>query len=130
MVAGGCAVTVRPLVALRGATTVDADEAAQVTERTQELLTELFRRNQVSHDELVSILFTCTEDITSEFPAVGARGIGLGDVPLMCMRELGIRHGNPLTIRVMVHCYSDVPRPDLRHVYLHDARHLRDDLPG
>lgn len=120
----------RHLVALRGATTVEADEAAQVTERTQELLAELFRRNSVGHDDLVSVLFTCTDDITSEFPAVGARAIGLGDVPLMCMRELGIRHGNPLTIRVMVHCYSAIPRPDLRHTYLHDARGLRDDLPG
>lgn len=118
------------LVALRGATTVDTDTAAEVTARTQELLTDLFARNQVDHDALVSVIFTCTEDITSEFPAVGARGIGLGDVPLMCMRELAIRHGNPRTIRVLVHCYSTIPRAALRHVYLHGARHLRDDLPG
>lgn len=118
------------LVGLRGATTVDTDDADEVTARTQELLGELFARNGVDHDALVSVIFTCTPDLTSEFPAVGARRIGLGDVPLMCMQELAVRHGNPRTIRVLVHCYSATPRAQLRHVYLHDARHLRDDLPG
>ena len=57
-----------------------------------------------------------------------ARKFGLGDVPLLCARELSIRHGNPRTVRILVHCYSRTPRADLRHVYLHHAKHLRDDL--
>jgi chorismate mutase len=98
--------------------------------RTEELLAELLKRNQVEHDDLVSIIFTSTGDLLSEFPAIAARNLGYGDVPLLCARELAIRHGNPMTVRVLVHCYSDTPRADLRHVYLHDAKNLRDDLPG
>ena len=117
------------LVALRGATTVDADARDHVVARTGELLVDLLERNGVEHDDLVSIIFTATGDLTSEFPAAGARALGLSDVPLLCAGELAIRNGNPRTIRVLVHCYSSRPRASLRHVYLHRASHLRDDLP-
>jgi chorismate mutase len=117
------------LVAIRGATTVETDARDAIMERTQELLRELLERNGVDHDDLVSIIFTATEDITSEFPAAAARAHGLGDVPLLCARELAVQGGNPNTIRVLVHCYSERPRAGLRHVYLHRASHLRDDLP-
>jgi chorismate mutase len=122
--------TTERLVALRGATTVEDDTREAVLQRTRELLSGLLERNGVEHDQLVSILFTSTSDLHSEFPAVAARALGLGDVPLLCAGELEVTGGNPRTIRVMVHCYSARPRPTLRHVYLHDARHLRDDLPG
>jgi chorismate mutase len=118
------------LVALRGATTAETDERGGIVERTEELITQLLARNAVHHDDLVSIIFTATEDLISEFPAVAARNLGLGDVPLLCARELSIRHGNPRTVRILVHCYSRTPRAELRHVYLHGARNLRDDLPG
>jgi chorismate mutase len=118
------------LVAVRGATTVDDDNRDDLLERTAELLTELLKRNEVDHDDLVSIIFTCTDDLVSEFPAVAARALGLGDVPLLCARELGVKGGNPRTVRVLVHCYSAIPRKRLRHTYLHGARNLRDDLPG
>ncbi|HEV8649884.1 MAG TPA: chorismate mutase [Actinomycetes bacterium] len=118
------------LVALRGATTVDADVREAVIERTSELLVQLLDRNGVGHDDLVSIIFTATDDLVSEFPAAAARALGMGDVPLLCARELGIAHGNPSTVRVMVHCYSTRARASLRHVYLRQASHLRDDLPG
>ena len=118
------------LVALRGATTVEADTRDGVVARTTELLNELLARNEVAHDDLVSIIFTATADLRSEFPAAAARAIGLGDVPLLCAQELEIKGGNPQTVRVLVHCYSTRPRQRLRHVYLHGARHLRDDLPG
>jgi chorismate mutase len=117
------------LVALRGATTVDADTSDAVTERTGELLTALLERNDVHRDQLVSIIFTSTKDLHSAFPAVAARALGLGDVPLLCASELDVTGGNPNTIRVLIHCYSTRPRASLRHVYLHDAKHLRDDLP-
>jgi chorismate mutase len=117
------------LVALRGATTVDVDTREALGDRTAELLTALLERNGVGHDDLVSIIFTATEDLTSDFPAAAARAIGLGDVPLLCARELGVQGGNPATVRVLVHCYSTRPRANLRHVYLHRAKHLRDDLP-
>ena len=117
------------LVAIRGATTVEVDAREAVMQRTGELLRELLDRNGVGHDDLVSIIFTATDDVTSEFPAAAARQLGLGDVPLLCARELAVRHGNPSTIRVLVHCYSVRPRSSLRHVYLHRASSLRDDLP-
>ncbi|HZD02992.1 MAG TPA: chorismate mutase [Actinomycetes bacterium] len=117
------------LVGLRGATTVESDHREALIERTGELLTALLERNGVEHDQLVSVIFTATEDLTSEFPAAAARAIGLGDVPLLCARELSVRGGNPATVRVLIHCYSTRPRASLRHVYLHRAKHLRDDLP-
>ena len=118
------------LVALRGATTVDSDTSEAVVERTRELLSQLLERNAVEHDQLVSIIFTSTRDLRSAFPALAARELGLGDVPLLCAGELDVVGGNPNTIRVLVHCYSTRPRAQLRHVYLHRAKHLRDDLPG
>ena len=115
--------------ALRGATTVDVDEAEHLTERVQSLVNEMLRRNDVSKDDLISILFTATEDIHCMFPATAARGIGLGDVPLICARELDVVGGTPLCIRVLMHLVTDRPRSQLHHVYQEGARSLRDDLP-
>src|SRR5882724_13670663 len=91
------------LLALRGAITLDADTRDEVSEKTQRLVKEMLARNDVNHDDLVSIIFTATDDVTSEFPATAARALGLGDVPLLCARELGIAHGMHKTIRVMMH---------------------------
>ncbi len=115
---------------MRGATTVDENSKAEVDSKTQTLVKEMLERNAIEHDDLVSIIFTATDDITAEFPATAARALGLGDVPLLCARELGIEHGMPLAIRVMMHFYGEQPRGDLHHVYLEGARSLRDDLPA
>lgn len=116
--------------ALRGATTVDVDTREQVYERVQALLRELLARNGVDHEDIISILFTATDDIRSVFPAAAARVIGLGDVPLLCARELSIDDGTPLCIRVLMHLSTERPRSDLHHVYLEGAKGLRDDLPS
>jgi chorismate mutase len=115
--------------ALRGATTVDLDDKDHLFERVIALLEALFERNGIHHDDLISVLFTATGDIRSAFPAEAARKFGLGDVPLICARELDIEGGTPHCVRVMIHFTSDVPRDQLHHVYLEGARHLRDDLP-
>lgn len=115
--------------ALRGATTIDFDTAEEVSKHTKELLTLMLERNDIHKDDLISILFTATDDVHAEFPAVAAREIGLGDVPLMCARELAIVNSTPLCIRVMMHLESSRPRADMRHVYLRGAKGLRDDLP-
>src|SRR5437870_3098824 len=115
--------------ALRGATTVDADTEEQVDERVRTLVREMLARNGVDHDDLISIVFTATEDITSIFPAAAARAAGLGDVPLLCARELSVRKGTPLCIRVLMHLTTERARHELHHVYLEGARGLRDDLP-
>jgi chorismate mutase len=104
------------LLALRGATTCDEDSKSEIEVKTQAL-------------DLVSIMFTATDDLTAEFPATAARALGLGDVPLICARELNITHGMPRTIRVMMHFYGEQKRVDLHHVYHENARSLRDDLP-
>jgi chorismate mutase len=115
--------------ALRGATTVDVDDKDHLFERVIALLEALFERNGIHHDDLISVLFTATGDLRSAFPAEAARKFGLGDVPLICARELDIDGGTPRCIRVMIHFMSDVPRDQLHHVYLEGARNLRDDLP-
>jgi chorismate mutase len=74
-------------------------------------------------------LFTATDDVVSMFPATAARAVGLGDVPLLCARELAVEGGTPLCIRAMVHAYTARTRQELHHVYLEGARGLRDDLP-
>ena len=116
--------------ALRGATTVDADTPEQIASRTAALLEEMFDRNGVDHDDLISIWFTVTDDISSAFPASAARAIGLGDVPLLCAREIPVVGSMPRCIRVLAHLATDRPRHELRHVYLENAFGLRDDLPG
>ena len=118
------------ILALRGATTCDENSKTEVDTKTQRLVSEMLERNAIAHDDLVSIIFTATDDITAEFPATAARALGLGDVPLLCARELAIDHGMPLAIRVMMHFYGEQPRNDLHHVYLEGARSLRDDLPA
>lgn len=115
--------------ALRGATTVDADTEAQVTDRVQALVTTMLARNGADKEDLISVLFTATDDIRSMFPATAARGVGLGDVPLICARELAIVGGTPRCIRVLMHLNTNRSRADLHHVYLEGARGLRDDLP-
>ena len=119
------------VAALRGATTLDADSREQVLERTAEMLGELMERNGLSSDDMVSLLLTATDDIRSEFPAAAVRAAGISDVPMICARELDITGGSgvPLCIRLMAHVYTDRPRAELRHVYLHGARQLRSDLP-
>jgi chorismate mutase len=118
------------LRALRGATTVDHDEELHVHERVVELLEAMCERNGVHHDDIVSILFTATDDIHSAFPAAGARKLGLGDVPLICARELDITGGTQRCIRVLMHLTTERTRAEMRHVYLEGAVGLRDDLPG
>ena len=117
------------LLALRGATTCDDDSKEEIDHKTQALVNEMLERNDVLHDDLVSIIFTATDDLTTEFPATAARALGLGDVPLLCARELNIGHGMKRTIRVLMHFYGEQTRKELHHVYLEGARSLRDDLP-
>jgi len=115
--------------ALRGATTLDVDDPGHITERVVALLERILERNAVDKDDLVSILFTATDDVHSMFPARAARTMGLGDVPLICARELDVVGGTPRCIRVLLHLVTNRSRSELHHVYLEGARDLRDDLP-
>ena len=115
--------------ALRGATTVDADTEEQIRARTGALVATMLERNGVEKDDLISVVFTATDDIHAMFPATAVRAAGLGDVPLLCARELDIVGGMPQCIRVLMHVTTERPRDQLHHVYLEGARGLRDDLP-
>jgi chorismate mutase len=117
------------LLALRGATTCDEDSLAEIDTKTQVLVQAMLDRNEVEHEDIVSIIFTATDDLTSQFPATAARALGLGDVPLICARELGIDGAMPRAIRVLMHLYTTRKRGELHHVYLEGAKSLRDDLP-
>lgn len=113
--------------ALRGATTVEENEREAILDATREMLEELLSRNSLSADDLVSAIFTVTDDLDAEFPAVAARELGLSSVPLLCAREIPVPGSMPGVIRVLVHYRSEAPG-DPHHAYLRRASELRSDL--
>ncbi len=115
--------------AVRGATQVDADDRDLVLAATAELLEAVLRRNALTAHDLISVLFTATPDLRSEFPAYAARQMGLADVPLMCAAEIDVPGAMPRVLRLLAHVETSAPREDVRHVYLHGAAALRTDLP-
>lgn len=124
--AEGVAVAVR---AVRGATQVDADERDLVLAAASELVSAVLERNAISPGDLISVVFTATPDLTSEFPAYAARQLGITDVPLLCATEIDVPGSMPRVLRLLAHFETDLPRADVRHVYLRGAAGLRTDLP-
>lgn len=114
--------------AIRGAAQVSADDAAEMTEAVQELITEMLRRNGITADDLISIILTATVDLQATFPATAARGLGLGDVPLLSAQEVDVPGALPRVVRAMAHADIDVPRSAVKHVYIRGAQVLRQDL--
>lgn len=115
------------LFAVRGATQVEANEAAAIVGATEELMRELIARNGLEPELMVSCLFTTTEDLDAEFPAVAARNLGLDQVPLLCCREIPVPGSMPRVIRVMAHYYAAADHVP-SHAYLGGAQNLRRDL--
>ena len=115
------------LFALRGATTVDHNTSEDILGATETLMREIMERNGLVPDDVVSCLFTLTNDLDAQFPAVAARQLGFDQVPLMCAREVPVPGSLPRVIRVLMHYYADDDH-EARHVYLGDARKLRADL--
>lgn len=114
--------------AARGAITVAHDTPAEVLDATERLLETLLRRNDVVQDDLISVLFTTTQDLRSAFPAEAARRMGLGRVPLLCAQEIPVEGSMPAVIRVLLHFHSEASLDEVTHVYLDGAESLRDDL--
>src|SRR6201992_2838591 len=117
----------RRLYALRGAGQADADDRDSILAPTAELMQALIERNSLEPEAMVSCIFTTTEDLDAEFPAVAARQLGLSRVPLLCTREVPVPGSLPRVVRTLMHYYADedhVPK----HVYLNEARVLRSDL--
>jgi chorismate mutase len=117
------------LRALRGAITVRANEADAILSATEELVHEVIARNAIAPEDMVSCIFTCTDDLNAEFPAVAARNLGLSRVPLLCAREMHVPGSLPRVIRILLHYYAD-PAEAPNHVYLGEAVSLRRDLEG
>jgi chorismate mutase len=115
------------LYALRGAISVSRDDAREILSATTELMQEIMQRNTLAPDCVVSCIFTLTDDLTAEFPAVAARALGFERVPLLCAREIPVPGSLPKVIRVLIHYYAD-ENHEARHVYLREAATLRTDL--
>ncbi len=115
------------LFAVRGAVQADANGPAAIAEATSELMRELLSRNELEPGAIVSCLFTTTDDLDAEFPAVAARSLGLDAVPLLCCREIPVPGSMPRVIRAMVHYYAPVGHATA-HVYLGATQDLRADL--
>lgn len=114
--------------AIRGATCLTQDDAAEMSEAVVELLSEILERNGLVKDDLISVLFTATPDLHCAFPAAAARSLDFGDVPLICAQELDIDGALSKVIRVMVHAETNKKRADIKHVYLRGAEVLRQDI--
>ncbi|MDQ1628019.1 MAG: chorismate mutase [Actinomycetota bacterium] len=114
--------------AVRGATQLDADDREHLLASVDELIRAIVEQNALDTDDLVSMLFTATPDLHSEFPALAARQLGIGDVPLLCAQEIDVQGALPRVIRVMMHIETERPRSEIRHVYLRGAAALRRDL--
>jgi chorismate mutase len=114
--------------AVRGAIKVREDDAEVVLEATGRLIASVLQANRIAREDLVSILFTVTDDLRSVFPAEAARRMGLGAVPLLCAREIPVAGSMPSVVRILVHFHTDLGLDDVTHAYLDGAEALRDDL--
>jgi len=114
--------------AARGAIVVPTDDPESMRTATSKLLDALLARNAIAHDDLISILFTATEDLSSAFPAEAARRMGLGDIPLLCAREIPVVGSMPSIVRILLHFHTELGLREVTHVYLDGAERLRDDL--
>lgn len=115
------------VTAVRGAVQAEANTADAILAATEQLLREVIALNELDPEAMISALFTTTDDLDAEFPAVAARRMGLNEVPLMCAREIPVTGAMPLVIRLMLHTYLPAGHT-ARHVYLGETRNLRSDL--
>ena len=113
---------------MRGATQLDEDDREHMLQRVAEMVLDAMDANGLVVDDFISVIFTATSDLVSEFPAYAARQLGFGEVPLLCARELEIERSMPRVVRMLAHVETDLPRADITHVYLHGAAALRTDL--
>ena len=116
------------LIGIRGATMLQNNDATEMKSAVIELIKECLTKNSVKNEDLVSIIFTTTEDLNCSFPAASAREIGLGDVPLLCSKEIDVPGAPKLVVRILIHTYSDLDRKNVSHIYLRGAEVLRQDL--
>lgn len=114
--------------AVRGAVQLERDESDHMADQVKELLRKILERNGLAADDLISVWFTATPDLHSDFPAAAARGLGILDVPLICAQELDVVGAMPRVVRILAHIETDRAKAELSHVYLGAAASLRKDI--
>ena len=114
--------------AVRGATQLESDDREHMLERVAEMVLDVMASNGLEVDDFISVIFTATSDLVSEFPAYAARRLGFGEIPLLCARELEIEGSMPRVVRMMAHVETELTKSEVTHVYLHGAANLRRDL--
>lgn len=114
--------------AVRGAVQVGSNDRAEILAGTTELVTEVMTRNELSTDDIISVIFTATADLNAEFPALAARQLGFQEVPLLCGAEIEVPGAMPFVVRLMMHIETGKPRSQVQHVYLRGAAALRLDI--
>lgn len=115
--------------ALRGAIQISANDRPAILDGASTLVQTVLDRNGIGPEDIISIVFTATPDLTAEFPAYAARQLGLIAVPLLCTTEIDVPGAMPRVLRLLAHVSTDLDRSELRHVYLGGAAALRTDLP-
>lgn len=114
--------------AIRGAIQLDADERATILDGTSELVTQVLKRNGLTPDEVISVIFSATPDLRAEFPALAARSLGFQEVPLLCCSEIPVPGAMPRVVRLMMHVETELTKSQIQHVYLRGAAALRVDI--
>ena len=112
---------------VRGATTVDNDTEEAIIEATMEILSAMISANDLKEDDVASVFFTTTPDLTSAYPARGARRLGWTQTALMGGVEMDVKGSIPRCIRILIHWNTDKPQNEIKHIYLRDAVKLRPD---
>lgn len=113
---------------IRGATTVEENTKEEIVAKTEEMLKAIIEKNNIVIDDIASAVFSVTDDIDAEFPAVAARNMGWIYTPLFCTREIPVKGSLSNCIRVLLHVNTEIKQKDVIHVYLNGAKKLRPDL--
>jgi chorismate mutase len=114
--------------AIRGAIQIAADDREDILDGTSELVTEVMKRNGLTTDEVISVIFSATPDLRAEFPALAARSLGFQEVPLLCCTEIDVPGAMPRVVRLMMHVETSLDSAEVQHVYLRGAAALRLDI--
>lgn len=114
--------------AIRGAIQLDVDERAAILDGTSELVTQVLKRNGLTPDDVISVIFSATPDLRAEFPALAARSLGFGEVPLLCCSEIPVPGAMPRVVRLMMHVQTELTKSQVQHVYMRGAAALRIDI--
>lgn len=115
-------------ISIRGAITVEENSETAILEAAKELIQEIENRNSIDKKEVISIIFTCTRDLDSVYPAKAARELNYLNASLMCLNEMYVENSLEKCIRIMILLNSEKEQKDAKHVYLRDAKVLRPDL--